>query len=391
LGVLSLLAGLAVLFALRNGGQATAGGTGDAVPVVSDLSSSSFVNPGPFGVGVTTLSLPSNGAPVEVWYPANPNYYHGDIQSYQVSTYLPAALKQLFRNVKGATYPVGGIPDVTMASGRFPVVVFSHGFAGYNAQSSFLTSHLASWGFVVAAPEHLSRDLAAVLDQFLRVNPPKGSDVTDLENTITLMGDQNSSSSSIFNNHLDMSRVGAVGHSAGGAAVEKLAVADNRVDVFVGLAGATVGAFGQSSTGAGSTVPKVPGLLESGTSDKIVPTASIIRAYNALNQPKRLVTLLNAGHLVFADICQIDPGQGGLVGLGKKVGLSLPAQLVTLGSDGCLSPDVSPPTAWPAIYQSVTAEIRWVMGFDGSQAGLENLGKTFPGIVGINTTASNAS
>ena len=50
----------------------------------------------------------------------------------------------------------GGIRGLTVAQGRFPLVVFSHGYGGLRTQSSFLTAHLASWGFVVAAPDHLT-------------------------------------------------------------------------------------------------------------------------------------------------------------------------------------------------------------------------------------------
>ena len=391
LTVMSLLAALAVLVALTPGGKATAGGTGDAVPVVSNLSSTSFVEQGPFGVGVTTLTLPSNGAPIQLWYPANPNDFHGVQATYNVKDDLPPALQKLFAKNAGVTHPLGGIANVTMASGRFPLIVFSHGYAGFAAQSSFLTSRLASWGFVVAAPEHTTRDLNAVLSQFLGSTPPSGSDVADLQATITLMGNESNASSSLFHDHMDMTRVGAVGHSAGGAAVEKLAVADSRVKVFVGLAGASVGSFGQTSSGSGATVPNVPGLLAFGTNDKVVSPSGMINAYNQLKQPKRLIALTNAGHLVFSDICQLAPGQGGLLGVAKKINLSVPAQLVPLGSDGCIAPDVNPPTAWPAINQSVTAELRWALGFDKTQAGLDGLVSTFPGIVEMNTTAQTAN
>lgn len=389
LGVLSLLAALAVLFAVHDGGSATAGNSGDAVPVESQVGSSTFVDRGPFGVGVTSLTLP-NGAAVEVWYPANPNDYHGPQATYNVKNFLPAQLKALYPNFAGVSYPLGGIANVTFASGRFPLVVFSHGYAGFNTQSSFLTSHLASWGFVVAAPEHVTRDLSSVLSSFLGGSVPTGSDVTDLQNTITLMGNQNDSSSSIFHDHLDMSRVGAVGHSAGGAAVEKLAVADPKLKTFVGLAGASYGTFGQTQSGLGASVPKVPGLLMYGTNDKVVDPKGMVAAYDALNQPKRLITVQNAGHLVFADICQLAPGQGGLIGVAKKINLPVPAKLVPLGSDGCFAPDLSPPLAWPAINQAVTAQLRWAMGFDATQAGLEKLSATYPSIIGVDTTAPTA-
>ena len=43
---------------------------GDTVPTVAHLGPHSFTAPGPLGVGETTLTLPTDGAPVEVWYPA---------------------------------------------------------------------------------------------------------------------------------------------------------------------------------------------------------------------------------------------------------------------------------------------------------------------------------
>ncbi len=390
LAVMSLLAGCAALFALRHGGIATAGGTGDAVPIVSDVGSSSFAAKGPFGVGETTLHLASNGAAVHVWYPASPSSYHGTPATYDVKNLLPESIKKLFKSVAGVPYPSGGITGVAMADGRFPMVVFSHGFAGFSTQSTFLTAHLASWGFVVAAPEHIDRDLTSVLNRYLSgqgLNEGQSYDVTDLSNTISLMATENQISSSTFYRHLDMNRVGAVGHSAGGSAVEKLAVVDPSVKVFVGLAGASYGAFGQTATGAGSTVPSKPGLLMYGTEDKVVTPGGMTSAYNALKPPKRLIGLQGSGHLVFSDICRLAVSRGGLVALAEAAGLPIPAGLDTLGTDGCTAGDLPVGDAWPAINQSVTAELRWALGFDPTQAGLDGLVSAFPGVISQNTTA----
>ena len=49
-----------------------------------------------------------------------------------------------------------------MAS-RCPLLVFSHGNSGYRQQSTFLTTHLASWGFVVAAPDHVGNTFGEML------------------------------------------------------------------------------------------------------------------------------------------------------------------------------------------------------------------------------------
>jgi len=253
-------------------------------------------------------------------------------------------------------------------------VVFSHGYAGFRDQSTFLTARLASWGFVVAAPDHFSRDLTEVL------GGPKGTttDVGDLMATITLMGAQDASVSSPFSGHLDAGLVGAVGHSAGGAAVEALAATDPRVTTFIGLAGATVGLSDRTSTGPSSVVPHQPGMLMSGTSDHVVSHVGMIAAYGRMHSPKRLILLRGAGHLVFADLCEVGSSQGGLLSIAAVLHVPVPASLVPLATDGCRPPDVPPPRDWPVIRQAVTAQLRHAFGFDHSAAGLAGLGAAYP-------------
>ena len=114
-------------------------------------------------------------------------------------------------------------------------------------------------------------------------------------------------------------------------------------------------------------------------------------AYNDLNQPKRLVGLFGSGHLVFSDICTLDTACGGLVAVAKRAGLPIPAGLALLGTDGCSASDLPVTQVWPAIDQSVTAELRWALGFDQGQGGLEGLTDAFPGVVSTNTTAALVS
>lgn len=357
---------------------------GDTVPTVAHLGPTSFTGAGPLGVGETTLTLPTDGAPVEVWYPATKASVAGKPEAtYDLVNWLPAALKKLIPAGFTVSYPSGGVRGVPVAPGRYPLVVFSHGYAGFRDQSTFLTARLASWGFVVAAPDHFSRDLTEVLGGPTAATA-KTTDVGDLKATIALMGAQDASASSPFHGHVDTGLVGAVGHSAGGAAVEALAATDPRVTTFIGLAGATVGSFGQTRRGPGSVVPHQPGMLMSGTSDHVVSDVGMIAAYGRMRSPKRLVLLRGAGHLVFADVCEVGSSHGGLLSIAAVLHVPIPASLVPLASDGCRPPDLPPPRGWPVIRQAVTAQLRYAFGFDASTAGLAGLGTAYPSVVATN-------
>jgi predicted dienelactone hydrolase len=367
---------------------------GDTVPVVAHLGPTSFSGAGPYGVGETTLTLPIDHAPVEVWYPATPASVAGQPEAaYDVTEWLPAAIKSALPAGFTVTYPSGGVRGVAVAPGRFPLVVFSHGYAGFRDQSTFLTARLASWGFVVAAPDHDSRDLTEVLGgRAATGETAKTTDVQDLEVTIALMHfkDTQPLQASAFHGHVDTSLVGAVGHSSGGAAVEALAAADPHVTTFIGLAGATVGSSEATKHGPASVVPQQPGMLMVGTEDHAVGESDVVGAYKRLRAPKRLVLVQNAGHLVFADVCEVGTQQGGLLAIANELHVSVPPSLLPLATDGCQPPDVPPPTAWPLVWQAVTAQLRHVFGFDRSAAGLTGLATAFPTLVAANQAKAKA-
>lgn len=350
---------------------------GDTVPTVAQLGPTSFTGPGPFAAGVTTLTLHPNGPLVEVWYPATPASVKGHPRAtYNVAAWLPPAVQKLIpAHFTGATYQTDAYRGVPVAPGRFPLVVFSHGYSGFRDQSTFLTTRLASWGFVVAAPDLPDNDLTAVLSG--KTNKNDTADVAEQEQVITLMG-QETQGSDQLHDHIDTSRVAAVGHSLGGALSEALAATDPRVTTFIGLAGATVGSFGQTTSGPGSTVPDKPGMLMGGTADQVVSPTGIANAFVAMKAPKRLVTLHNFGHLVFADICEIGAGSGGLLAIAAEVHIAVPSSLKKLATDGCDPPDTPVTQGWPAIRQSVIAQLRHVFGFDSSLAGLTGLKTAFP-------------
>ena len=119
-----------------------------------------YAEPGPYPVGVTTLALES-GPEVEVWYPAVEGMT-GEVTD-DAKDFVPAAYQSTSSRRHPGRVHVRGGPRPDVAEGEFPVVLFSHGFAGFRLQSSFLTSHLAVQGMIVVAPDHPSRDLQHVL------------------------------------------------------------------------------------------------------------------------------------------------------------------------------------------------------------------------------------
>jgi len=359
---------------------------GDTVPTVDHLGPRTFTRPGPFAAGETTLVLPSDHADVEVFYPAPAGSARGHTPAtYNVSAWLPPAIKALVpKNFNAGAYPTGAYRGLPVAPGRFPLVVFVHGYSGFRDQSTFLTSWLARWGFVVVAPDLPDNDLTAVLSGHSAAGI--GSDIDEVASTVRLMGDKNDGAG-MFHGHLDLGRVAAVGHSLGGAVSEGVAAADPRVTTFIGMAGATVGSFGQTASGPTSVVPDKPGMLVVGTSDGIVQPATIATAFTHMVRPKRLVTLHDFGHLVFADICQIGKEQGGLLAIAAAIHVSVPPMLKALATDGCVPPDTPVTEGWPAIRQVVVAQLRHVFGFDRSLAGLTGLIPAFPGVVAANVYA----
>jgi len=312
-------------------------------------------NPGPYPVGVTTLTLPG-GAAVEVWYPAAvaPT---GDI-AYDVRDEVPPAVREALSGTDvAAGYSFPGTRDAALADGQFPLVLFSHGYSGIRQQSSFLTSHLASWGMIVAAPEHASRDLSNILAGTASGDPAEA--VGDILATLDLMTVAGADRAGPFAGHVDADHVGLVGHSAGGWTV-LTAAADPRVDGYVSLA--------SGGPLDGATYPNTPSLFMAGAIDGVVPVDSVTRpAFAAAPSPSWFVELDATGHNGFDDFCTFGNGSG-IIGLADASGLGplldAQPQLRTLGQDGCLPPAAPVDEAFPVIRQATTSFLRTLFGQD---------------------------
>jgi dienelactone hydrolase len=357
----------------------SSGGASSASPAPS-ASVTALSVPGHYAAGTARVTL-ANGDAVQLWYPVDKSAVQGKpTYTYNLKSWVPASLANnpLLSSLPSAE-PTTGYLDApiahdTAASGDpghgFPVVLFAHGYGSYPEQSSFLTDHLATWGFVVAAPDEQATDLAAVLGG--THTPGALTAGQALNDTLAYLHTADHTSGNRLDGRLDLGRIGVVGHSLGGGAAITLA-RNPQVKTYAALAPAP---------GTPPTTHK-PGLVMYGSSDMVVAPTSVQATYTHLPTPKRQIVIHTAGHNVFDDICTIHTGTSSLVGLlralkGSSGGLGT---LSTLATDGCFAPDVDPTAAYPLIDQAVTAQMRDGLGIGHRGSGFgTGIGTAFPAV-----------
>lgn len=280
---------------------------------------------GPFVVSATTVRVPGGEGELvlEVWYPADP----------------PAgAAPEPYRD--GILTVVGGAlrdaPALPPPEDGWPLVVFSHGFGGIRFQSTFLTEHLASHGFVVVAPDHAGSTMLDLDgDRAAEVAVRRPRDVRQAVDAVA---------AGVWDDLVvSTERYAVSGHSFGAwtallvgggrldaagftevcattapaacrffegqtfdvVAADRDAQPDPRAVATVALAPGGWYAF--SPDGAGLSEVVAP-LVLAGTLDDELPYASeSLGTYDALGAPKALGSLEGAGHWQFSDLCQILP------------------------------------------------------------------------------------
>ena len=346
-----------------------------------------YSEPGPFPVGVVELT--GAAVPTTVFYPALDGGEVGKPKAtYDLSQWLPPAEAAKVTQAQPFTMDAYvGVAPADPDGGPYPLVVFSHGLAGYRLQSTFLTTHLASWGFVVAAVEHPSRDLTAAFgDLGSLTNGLGAAESPDVAEVIGVIDEVEAAATAdagpLAGLAVDTSRVGAVGHSAGGFAAYGAAAADPRIVTYVALASPAGGSFSETPTTITPVPPPdKPSLLIAGTADAIAPLARVQSAYDRLPSPKALAVIEGVTHLGFMDICTLTPpGQPNALQVAKDAGVAVPDLILRLFADGCDPRYTSPTTAWPAINALTTAQLRGAVGLDDPPVVLtqEDLDSAFP-------------
>jgi fermentation-respiration switch protein FrsA (DUF1100 family) len=200
---------------------------------------------------------PSRTLPTRIWYPTDATA-GGDV--------------------------IAGAP---VATGPFPLVVFSHGFGTNALVYAGAAEEIASHGYVVAVPTYPLTNNEA----------PGGRNTLDVVNQpgdVSFVIDQVIAADEI-GDIVDAERLGVAGHSLG--AVTSLAVAlndcclDDRIDAAVSWAGLT-----RSLDGSDPFAAAVPVLLIHGTDDGVIPYENSAEAYADAAPPKFFVTIRNGDH-----------------------------------------------------------------------------------------------
>jgi len=256
--------------------------------------------PGPFGVGYrrvtfTKESVTEPGKPrvldTWLWYPADP------------------ATASLYANPRGKV----GVPLVAGA-GRRPLLTFSHGSCGIPTQSLYLTTVLASYGFVVAAPPHPGNVLSPTCESQAALDDAFANRPADISFIIDSLLALNQTPASFLYDGLEPARIGVLGHSFGGLTTLRVSALDARVVAGLALAPAVEPPWGGPTVDEEIASIDIPMMVQGGDLDTLTPfEPTSQRAYDLLGPPRYLVEILHTGHFGFSDLCVPPCGLPGML------------------------------------------------------------------------------
>ena len=267
---------------------------------------------GPYPVGVTRIELYDAERDrvllTEIWYPAAESV-RGQPPA-PAESYLPPELAALAAN---ATIPLVAVRDVPLADGApFPLVEFSHGNGGIRFQNSFQMEHLASHGFVVAAPDHPGNTFFSNSGTPAEHALNRPLDMSFLADELTRLSAE---AGSPFEGWVDTSKgFGVTGHSFGAYTSLAVASVDDR---FVAVLPMAVGVPVPDTYTAAT-------LFLLATQDKTIGLAgndAIRASFADVSEPRFIGEVIDAGHYSFTFACQTGIGIGD--GDGCKTGTRL--------------------------------------------------------------------
>ncbi|ATY14722.1 lipase [Amycolatopsis sp. AA4] len=254
---------------------------------------------------------------ISVWYPARPG-------TGPKARYLPAQAASYFD--QGAA-PALGLPTGKVdwaavetharanapAAGRWPVVVYSPGWASLRALGSATAEDLASRGYIVVTIDHTGEAPFVVFPDGRVVFSSQSKDLVAGMRTrvadVRFVLDQLPGIPGL-GKAMDVSRLGLIGHSFGGDTAAEVSTVDSRVDAVADLDGwLAYDVDGKQLTRAGSDGVPRPVLLmgsSGSTSDGQARSHRTAPAWKSLwertSAPKQDIALATAMHYSYTDV-----------------------------------------------------------------------------------------
>lgn len=164
------------------------------------------------GWGALTGNLESadRNLSVRFWFPAKAGITGEPVQ-YVHSMNLPG--KEPFDIVSRGTAYAGA---VALEGEKFPLVLMSHGYGGWNTQFSNLGEHIASRGYVVASIHHGDTPVDGVTSAILSFGNVLVDRTLDQHQILARIMDDAKGASAGYSALIDPETVGLVGYSMGG-------------------------------------------------------------------------------------------------------------------------------------------------------------------------------
>jgi predicted dienelactone hydrolase len=302
-----------------------------------DEHTADFIAAGQYGIGVHTFTFVDSSRPT----PANHSYPGAPDRTLVVEVWYPST-------TEGGPYT-----DPPLAPGAFPLVLHSHGFMDGRRGESYLGEHLASHGYVMAAPDYPLSNFGAPGGATIEDTPEQPLDARFV---IDRLLEQSADPSSPIGGAIDADHIVASGLSLGGLTTLLLAYHPTLRDprIRAALAIAAPSCMLEAPFFAGADVPLV---LLHGDVDAIVPVAeNSERIFDLTPAGTELILLANGSHTGFAGPASLlDPSmsfdQFGCQALGDTVnvtsfaGLGSAAQGISQDPAVCPMPCQATPTA----------------------------------------------
>lgn len=294
--------------------------------------------PGSYPVGVTSIlltdasreALVGEGARklmTEIWYPATEATR--DMPKTDLFTFFrgvpDATIAALMKMAFGADYLAAGkamaldaVRDASIANGKFPLILFSHGNGGMRSQAIWWCEHMASHGYIVVSPDHTGNAGATIIGgKLIPINPmlrdkSGAARPKDISFLIDVFEGFNKGNDSRFYDHVDLEHIGVAGHSFGGFTALRVADTEPRVDAIAPWAAVV----------RGRTRYDLPTLILIATEDDTIGAEANARMrtyYDESRGPKYSVEFLNGGHYSFTEMYRWNPNFGDGVGEGKRI------------------------------------------------------------------------